>query len=411
MATRQYLSRDQVAVPGVSREGDGFGYEIASGDFDGDGYADLAVNTPYDSSPDGSGSTAGTVTVMFGGKSGTKTGLRFKDWPNEFVHSPLTFSGMVAADFDRDGYDDLVLTTPAVNYNAFWVPGGPEFAQGKNLEPRLLDPLGELTYYMRPAAGDVNGDSYPDLVLSSHTEGQWRTMLYLGGAQGLDPVEWQLLTNGGPQVVVGNFDGDKYADVAVGNPLITVSGRGSAGTVRIWHGSANGIDTARGSQTITQDSPGVPGSVMSYGEFGTALAAGDYNGDGRADLAITALRQVRQGRVFVGYDSTVNVLFGTSAGIAPATGKFQVFSEKTAGLPGANTWPSAFAEKLSARDFNRDGRSELVVGSPQYNNSTGYVAVVPGTTTGLKLASTKGFFPKGLGVPALHASFGATLER
>jgi hypothetical protein len=210
---------------------------------------------------------------------------------------------------------------------------------------------------------------------------------------------------------VGNFNGDKYADVAVGDPFVTVSKRGSAGTVRIWHGSAAGIDTARGSQTITQDSPGVPGSAVSFGEFGTALAAGDYNGDGRADLAITALRQLRQGTVFVGYDSTVNVLFGTAAGIAPATGKSQVFSEKTTGLPGANTWPSAFAESLSARDFNRDGRAELVVGSPQYNNFTGYVAVVPGTTTGLKLTSTKGFFPKGLGVPAPLSSFGEALER
>jgi hypothetical protein len=191
----------------------------------------------------------------------------------------------------------------------------------------------------------------------------------------------------------------------VGNPLITVNGHGSAGTVRIWHGSANGIDTTRGSQTITQDTPGVPGSVAPLGMFGSALAASDFNGDGRADLAITALRDFRKGN-----DSTVNVLFGTSAGVAPATGKSQVFSERTQGLPGANG-TTAFAESLSARDFNRDGRSELVVGSPQYNNYTGYVAVVPGTTTGLKLTSTKGFFPKGLGVPAPLSSFGQALER
>src|SRR4051812_40360155 len=67
------LSQSSPGVPGAAEDGDQFGATIASGDFDGDGYADLAVASPgEDSTTD---EDIGSVTVLYGGPNGlTATG-------------------------------------------------------------------------------------------------------------------------------------------------------------------------------------------------------------------------------------------------------------------------------------------------------------------------------------------------
>ena len=58
-------------VPGRSERDDRFGYATAPGDFNGDGYADLAIGTPYESTPDHERS--GEVTVLYGSDEGLVT--------------------------------------------------------------------------------------------------------------------------------------------------------------------------------------------------------------------------------------------------------------------------------------------------------------------------------------------------
>src|SRR5919204_1090753 len=83
----------------------------------------------------------------------------------------------------------------------------------------------------------------------------------------------------------GDFNGDGVADLAVGVPGEDVAGIEDAGAVNVLYGSATGVTTA-GDQLFSQDSPGVAGAAEAGERVGSAVAAGDFNGDGYAHLAV-----------------------------------------------------------------------------------------------------------------------------
>jgi len=59
-------------VPDTYEQGDLFGAALASGDFNGNGYDDLAIGVPYEDVD--SATDAGTVTVLYGSSSGLRAG-------------------------------------------------------------------------------------------------------------------------------------------------------------------------------------------------------------------------------------------------------------------------------------------------------------------------------------------------
>jgi FG-GAP repeat len=86
--------------------------------------------------------------------------------------------------------------------------------------------------------------------------------------------------------VYGDFNGNGSADLAVGVPLEDVGAVADAGAVNVLYGS--GGLTAVGDQVWHQDSFGVPDAAEDSDHFGAALAVGDFDADGFADLAIGA---------------------------------------------------------------------------------------------------------------------------
>ena len=91
-----------------------------------------------------------------------------------------------------------------------------------------------------------------------------------------------------------DFDGDGYADLAIGAPGEAVRGtKPNAGVVHVIRGSASGL-TEDGDQLWSQDLPGVKGvslgGLKSGDRFGATLASGDFDRDGHADLAIGVYR-------------------------------------------------------------------------------------------------------------------------
>ncbi|WP_436737887.1 FG-GAP-like repeat-containing protein [Streptomyces sp. BBFR102] len=102
-----------------------------------------------------------------------------------------------------------------------------------------------------------------------------------GGLLAVAPV---ATADSGTPVAGADFNGDGYADVAVSAPRATVEGQVAAGQLAIIYGGPEGNRHT----TIHQDSPGVPGDAEPYDHFGAAHAWGDFDGDGYDDLVTGA---------------------------------------------------------------------------------------------------------------------------
>ncbi|MGH3324865.1 MAG: FG-GAP repeat protein, partial [Streptomyces sp.] len=90
-------------------------------------------------------------------------------------------------------------------------------------------------------------------------------------------------TAAAPRTATSDFNGDGYADVAVGVPDGTVGGKAKAGYVNVVRGGPKGVG-AHGSFRVTQATPEIPGTPEAGDRFGASVSLVDLNGDGIAEL-------------------------------------------------------------------------------------------------------------------------------
>lgn len=195
---------------------------------------------------------------------------------------------------------------------------------------------------------DINGDGYPDLVVgaSGYNSGQGRIYVYYGSSSGLSGTLASsaasltidgTVTNFGSNIAVGDFNGDGYADVAVGNP----SAASNAGEVEIFYGSSAGLSSTPGT-TIT-------GQSASY--LGWSLAVGDINGDGYGDLGVTAEGTSHD---YIFYGSSTGI-----PGVNLATGSAPTDLWTSDGIPMGNN--------IAFGDVNGDGKLDVAVSGYNVN--------------------------------------------
>jgi murein DD-endopeptidase MepM/ murein hydrolase activator NlpD len=394
-ARSQLWHQDVTDILGDGELNDRFGDALACGDFDNDGRDDLAVGVPSEDVPVDSGA----VQVIYGTRAGLRA-IRNQVWTADSLRVPGVAesrdrfgSALAAGDFNGDGFDDLAIGAPGerigddlplagsvtVLYGAaagLDAPGSQLWSQDSGgiaggAESRDL-------FGAAVAAGDINGDGRADLAIGVPGEdlGDLRdaggVKVIYGRAAGVAAAGDQLFTQDtagivgeaesfdmmGFATVMGDFDNDGRDDLAIGAPGEDLGDIDSAGAIQVIYGTAGGLTTV-GDQLFTQDTTGVLGGAEARDRFGTSLAAGDFNGDGRDDVAAAAPWDSVAGIIEIG---TANVLYGTANGIGVAGDQF--WHQDQGGVLGVAERRDWLGETLAAGDFNGDSRADLSLAAP-----------------------------------------------
>ncbi|WP_448320818.1 FG-GAP repeat domain-containing protein [Streptomyces sp. CO7] len=151
-------------------------------------------------------------------------------------------------------------------------------------------------------------------------------------------------------VAKADFDRNGKGDIAASAAYAYVGGKDAAGQVVGLYGSSKGVVSTMNT-LISQNTFGVPGTAETDDLFGLETAYGDFNGDGRDDLAVGAPGE----DTTAGDDAgSVTILWGSASGL---TGTGAV----TLADPTAGEW-RMWGWTMAAGDFDHDGTTDLAVG-------------------------------------------------
>jgi len=219
---------------------------VVVGDFNHDGKRDLAVLNSGDATTGDNGS----VSILFGNGDGT-----FQTAKNVAIGKNCT--GIVAGAFSGDGNDDIALVRPgdaSVNDDGdvtiFLGNGDGTFRQGQVLTPGKNPSFSVVA--------DLNADQRLDLVVITTGDNSVDVLLGNGDGSFQSPIAYAAQTTPGRLAVV-DIDLDGKKDLAVSGSPFGLSGYFLLG---------NGDGTFRQGPTV-----------------GDIVAVGDFNGDGKADVA------------------------------------------------------------------------------------------------------------------------------
>lgn len=243
---------------------------LAAGDFTGDGLPDLSVTLGN-----------GNIGVVPGDGAGHFGGAM------DFGRAlPSVVRAVRAADMDRDGRADLLVAFGDAYYAGdtlavLWSNGTGFPAVTSSVLTQNLLPTSQ-NYYLPSTdiqTGDFNGDGRRDVVVTrcgNDSQGEINVVTGLAD-RALSASSEYRAGNDPIMATVADFDGDGLDDVAIANVASSESGRFSA-----FHSlGAQGLEC-------------MP-SVSTYGgyaveHYATTIAAGDFDGDGRVDVAVGCLQ-------------------------------------------------------------------------------------------------------------------------
>ena len=297
---------------------------VAVGDFNGDGIPDLAVfsdsRLSYGFLPDYG------VTILLGNGQGG-----FSPAEGSYIATPNRPYAVAVGDFTGNGKQDLAVMDEWSTITILLGDGLGNFTVSNNSLTACGYTAASLT------VADFNNDGKLDLAVACEEGGSNGVTILLGNGDGSftqsngSPIP--LAGNTPTFIVAGDFNGDGISDLAV-----AVDDRTDVNSVYILLNNGDG--------TFANGSP-VPGGYEPW-----SLAVGDFNGDGKLDLAVADW-----------YNAQVTILPGNG------NGTFQ--QPET-----VNVGNGPFS--IAVGDFNQDGIPDLAVA----NNYDGTIAILLGNTSG-----------------------------
>lgn len=404
---------DYAAHVRASWIGDGFFYEMGgiagAGDFDGDGWSDVAFTGDEYDAP-------GWLAIAYGPMSKWPARGRISDadawWYTWSGQADSGFGNWALSsavpDADGDGLDEIVVgrghlfDDDGVGHG--WIHGFYGGDWRGTVEADVAD-RGELrgategSLQSLTSAGDFDGDGFGDLLITHYATGtdgiMRRTHDVLDGYSVSDgitdtiedhvQVSWSSLNSGGFNEClagVGDWNGDGYADLVVGDDAVVENAstsRDDAPGVWFLAGRAAG----QRSTDLREDAEGV--LVDSDGDHvnrtGRCVGGGDIDGDAILDLVVTANRYEGYGVGLDNPDRREAVWLVPGRDGMP-TGSVE-WRERALGLA-AHTTPendsdavSRLGFSLDVGDLTADGIDDVLIGDPEWGGA-GAVFVIEG---------------------------------
>ncbi|TAH39707.1 MAG: hypothetical protein EYC70_02655 [Planctomycetota bacterium] len=432
----QFWTQDSTGVPGTAAANEYFGTALAHGDFNGDGYDDLVIGAPNEGVGRPLLGNAGTVTVLLGSPNGiSSSGAQV--WSQDSAgiadsaeSGDLFGSALWSGDFNGDGYADLAVaatqedvttiigtTSNAGAVHVLYGSGAGLTSAGSQFWHQNTGGIQETCgggdgFGERLTAGDFDGNGCDDLVIAVPKEDQGPVLnagavhVIFGTTAGLSATGSELwyqasesfpddpgaFDSFGEAVAAGDFDGDGYDDLAIGAGHEDTSDGTDAGMVAVIYGDPTGLSTV-GAELIRQSmifNTFVLTEADPYDLFGSALAAGDFDGDGCTDLAIGAWNDHVEPNGIAG--GCVDVVYGSVFfGLLVGPGSQHWAQNKLAG--DSVETGDHFGMTLTVGDFDGTGRDALAIGAPDEDLGTasncGLVQVIYGDATALSSSGSQ----------------------